>query len=163
MSEQPRALPHRPSLRYLKLEAKRRLSAGEFPTLDQAQLAIAREHGQPSWTTLKQTIDAASQATAQLVWVISRFATADSPEWTPPTHDELRQHFDDRYLSLVPPDWLLRLFRTLAPHLRAGLTDLQTEPPHLRARLGTMRVEATTEPAPPHRLSQLEFYPATNT
>ena len=29
----PRALPESPSLRHLKLEAKRRLAAGEFPAL----------------------------------------------------------------------------------------------------------------------------------
>jgi len=40
-----RALPDRPNLRYLRLEAKRRLAAGEFATLHDAQTAIAREHG----------------------------------------------------------------------------------------------------------------------
>src|ERR1700684_3027954 len=57
MSDQPRPLPGQPSLRYLKLEARRRLAAGEFGTLHDAQLAIAREHGQPSWTALKQLIE----------------------------------------------------------------------------------------------------------
>jgi hypothetical protein len=32
-SQVPRTLPDRPSLRHLKLEAKRRLAAGEFGTL----------------------------------------------------------------------------------------------------------------------------------
>ena len=64
MSDQPRALPDQPSLRYLKVEAKRRLSAGEFATLHEAQLAIAREHGLPSWTALKEYVSAGpSQAT----------------------------------------------------------------------------------------------------
>ena len=58
MSDQSRALPGQPSLRYLKLEAKRRLSAGEFATLHDAQLAIAREHGQSSWTALKTLVEA---------------------------------------------------------------------------------------------------------
>src|ERR1700738_3512571 len=49
-----RTLPARPSLRHLKLEAKRRLAAGEFATLHDAQSAIAREHGLPSWARLKQ-------------------------------------------------------------------------------------------------------------
>ena len=39
-----RSLPERPDLRYLKLEAKRRLAAGQFPSLHDAQAAIAREH-----------------------------------------------------------------------------------------------------------------------
>lgn len=60
MSDQSRALPDRPSLRYLELEAKRRLTAGEFATLHQAQLAITREHGLPSWTALKEHIKAAA-------------------------------------------------------------------------------------------------------
>ena len=42
MSDQPRPLPGQPSLRYLKLEARRRLAAGEFGTLHDAQLAVAR-------------------------------------------------------------------------------------------------------------------------
>ena len=63
MSDQPRSshsrsLPDRPSLRFLKLEARERLAAGEFATLHDAQLAIAREHGPPSWAALKQLIAA---------------------------------------------------------------------------------------------------------
>jgi len=58
VSDQPRVLPGQPSLRYLKVEAKRRLAAGEFATLHDAQLAIAREHGHSSWAKLKQQIDA---------------------------------------------------------------------------------------------------------
>ena len=45
MSESSRSLPDQPSLRFLKLEARRRLAAGEFRALHEAQLAIAREHG----------------------------------------------------------------------------------------------------------------------
>jgi hypothetical protein len=159
LSDQSRALPDRPSLRYLKLEAKRRLAAGEFATLDQAQLTIAREHGMSSWAALKQHVEAGSHALAQLRWVIARFASADSPQWTAPDDVELRQHFDDRYLSLVPQDWLNRLFGAVATHLRAGLADVHAEPLHLRARVGDMRVEAATEAEPPHRLRQLRFHP----
>lgn len=88
MSDQPRRLPDRPSLRYLKIEAKRRLSTGEFATLHEAQLAIAREHGLPSWTALKERIEAenpASHALTHLRWVMSRFTAAGTPGWTPPT------------------------------------------------------------------------------
>jgi hypothetical protein len=159
LSDQSRALPDRPSLRFLKLEAKRRLAAGEFATLDQAQLAIAREHGLPSWTALKQHIETASHALARMRWVVSRFAAADAPEFTPPDEEELRRHFDDRYLGLVPPDWLNRLFSTIARQLREDLAEVRAEPLRLRARLGDLRVEATTEDAPPYRLRQLRFYP----
>ena len=106
MSDQPRPLPGQPSLRYLKLEARRRLAAGEFGTLHDAQLAIAREHGQPSWTALKQLIETrlaqpGHPALTHLQWVISRFGGADGREWAPPSADELREHFTDDYLLQV--------------------------------------------------------------
>ena len=103
MSDQPRPLPGQPSLRYLKLEARRRLAAGEFGTLHDAQLAIAREHGQPSWTALKQLIESrlaqlGHPALTHLRWVISRFGGADGPDWAAPADDELSEHFTDRFL-----------------------------------------------------------------
>ena len=61
---QPRGLPEHPSLRYLKIEAKRRLAAGEFATLHDAQLAIAREHGLPSWAALKAHIESQTESQA---------------------------------------------------------------------------------------------------
>jgi hypothetical protein len=64
MPRGPRSLPDRPSLRYLKLEAKRRLAAGEFSALHDAQAAIAREHGQPGWTALRQLTCGQSQRKA---------------------------------------------------------------------------------------------------
>ena len=95
MSDQSRQFPSQPSLRYLKLEAKRRLAAGEFSTLHDAQLAIAREHGLSSWTTLKQHVESqtesqprpagpAAYALDQVRWVIARFAEADRPAGWPP-------------------------------------------------------------------------------
>jgi hypothetical protein len=90
LSDQPRALPDQPSLRYHKVEAKGRLSAGEFATLHEAQLAIAREHGLPSWTALKEYIGAgpsqASPVLSQARWVISRFGEAGTPGWTVRRH-----------------------------------------------------------------------------
>src|SRR6266540_2362399 len=102
----PRSLPRRPSLRYLKLEAKRRLAAGEFAALHDAQAAIAWEHGLPNWTALKQLICGQAQqqshALAQVRWVIARFRDAGEPGWIAPDDDELRLHFDDQFLSEVP-------------------------------------------------------------
>ena len=76
MSGGSRSLPVRPSLRFLKLEAKRRLAAGEFTTLHEAQAAMAREHGLPSWAGLKQACatppEPESHALDQLRWVASR-------------------------------------------------------------------------------------------
>ncbi|GIH22693.1 hypothetical protein Aph01nite_10030 [Acrocarpospora phusangensis] len=162
MSDQSRALPDRPSLRYLKLEAKRRLSAGEFATLQLAQLAIAREHGLPSWTALKEQIEAAgpaSHALTQVRWVMSRFAAADTPGWTPPDEEELRGHFDDDYLSLLPPGRLSGLLGSVAGQLREDLVDVRAEPRRLRARVAGLRVEAATGGEPPYRLRELRFYP----
>ena len=68
MSE-PRSLPARPSLRWLRDEAKRRRKAGEFPSLALAQLAVAREYGFRSWPLLRfhveaVTLDALERAAA---------------------------------------------------------------------------------------------------
>ncbi|GLZ31241.1 hypothetical protein Lesp02_34290 [Lentzea sp. NBRC 105346] len=157
MSAQSRQFPDRPSLRHLKVEAKRRLAAGEFDTLHDTQLAIAREHGFPSWTALKEHVE--GHALAQVRWMLSRFATADSPEWTVPDAGELRRHFADDYLDLLPPDRLPGLFGALAPQLRAGLTEVRAEPLRLRAKIAGLRVEAATEAEPPHRLRTLRLYP----
>lgn len=60
-----RSLPDRPSLRHLRDEAKARRRAGEFPKLALAQLAIAREHGFPSWSWLKLQVEARTLAGAE--------------------------------------------------------------------------------------------------
>src|SRR6266540_3753858 len=121
MPEGPRSFPSRPSLRYLKVEAKRRLAAGEFPTLNDAQAAIAREHGLPSWTALKQLIydqpQQQSHALSQLRWVIARFRDAGAQAWTAPSDHELRQHFDDRFLTETPPGELIAAITSVAAHL----------------------------------------------
>ena len=56
MPTEQRPLPTHPSLRYLKVAAKRRLAAAEFASLHDAQQAIAGEYGQPSWAALKEFI-----------------------------------------------------------------------------------------------------------
>src|SRR5581483_2793152 len=96
-----RSIPGRPSLRHVKLEAKRRLAAGEFAALHDAQAAIAREHGLPSWTALKQACAADNPALAHVQWIVGRFRAAGQPGWTPPGDDELRQHFDDVFLAAI--------------------------------------------------------------
>ena len=129
MSDQSRALPDQPSLRYLKLEAKRRLSAGEFATLHDAQLAIAREHGQPSWTALKTLVEAGpGPALAQVNWVISRFRDAGGPGWTAPGDAELREHFEEQYLRLVPADTMARILGGVAEQLRGELDGHPRDP-----------------------------------
>jgi hypothetical protein len=150
--------PDQPSLRYLKLEAKRRLSAGEFATLHDAQLAIAREHGQSSWTALKQLVEA-GPALTRARWVISRFAGAGGPGWAAPADAELREHFDEDYLRLVPATTMTRALTRVAGQLRGDLVVTTQTPLGLRAEISGLRLEAAAQPAPPHRLTMLRLYP----
>ena len=173
MSGGSRSLPARPSLRFLRLEAKRRLAAGEFPTLHEAQIAIAWEHGLPSWAGLKQ-VCAQSQppeppeppepgqetyALAQLRWVISRFSDADRPGWTPPADDELAEHFDDRLLAAVPAGRLVAELSKTAPDLREELVVIGQAPLQAHVQLAGMRYLAEVDAHPPHRLTGLRGFP----
>jgi CubicO group peptidase (beta-lactamase class C family) len=163
LSDQPRALPDQPSLRYLKVEAKRRLSAGEFATLHETQLAIAREHGLPSWTALKEHISAgpgqASPALSQARWVISRFGEAGTPGWTAPGDGELGEHFDAQFLRLVPPETLVSTLAGAAAGLRAELVTTLETPLRLRGQIGGLQLEAVVAADPPHRLTGLRLFP----
>jgi len=157
-----RSLPGRPNLRHLKLEAKRRMAAGEFPSLHEAQAAIAWEHGLPSWAALKQRVDAGldSHALDQLRWIISRFAGAGEPGWTAPAEDELREHFGDRFLSVLPPAALVETISTVAADLRDGeLVVLGQTPLQAYVELNGMRYIAVAEAEPPHRLEGLRGLP----
>lgn len=163
MSVQPRSLPDQPSLRYLKVEAKRRLSAGEFETLHDAQLTIAREHGFSSWSALRQVINAQAgpggYASAQLNWLISRFAGADAAGWTAPTDAEMRDHFTERFLGVVTQERLVRTLVGRAEQLRDEVVLTSVEPMCVRAQMGGMQFEAAVDPAEPHRLGGLLLYP----
>ena len=158
-----RSLPVRPSLRFLKIEAKRRLAAGEFTTLHDAQAAIAREHGLPSWAGLKQACaqrpEPESHALDQLHWVISRFSAADAPGWTAPGEDELRQHFDDRFLAVLPPGALVEQISKMAADLRAELIVLSAAPLEAVVQLAGLRYYAVADATPPHRLAGLRGFP----
>ena len=159
MSGQSRALPRRPSLWYLKLEAKRRLAAGEFTTLHDAQLAIAREHGLPSWAALKARAVAAagpeSPALTQMRWVITRLRGADGAAWTPPDDGELRAHFGERFLTVVPPVTLVSTLTRVAAQLREELVVTSESSLRVRAQLGDLQVEAAAdEPAGTDRAGQ---------
>jgi CubicO group peptidase (beta-lactamase class C family) len=159
-----RSLPGRPSLRYLKLEAKRRLAAGEFAALHDAQAAIAGEHGLPSWTALRQLIcdppQQESHALAHLRWVIARFRDAGEPAWTAPGDEELRQHFDNRFLSEVPAGQLIAAITSVAADLREEPIVIGQAPLSAHVQLGGLEVFAAAEADPPHRLIGLQA-PAT--
>jgi CubicO group peptidase (beta-lactamase class C family) len=158
-----RSLPGRPNLRHLKLEAKRRVAAGEFPSLHEAQAAIAWEHGLPSWTALKEQVNTpqGSHALDQLRWVISRFAGAGEPGWTAPGEDELSQHFDERFLSALPPPALIATISRAAADLRDGeLVVLGQTPEQAYVELNGVQYLAAAEPEPPHRLIGLRGLPS---
>jgi CubicO group peptidase (beta-lactamase class C family) len=163
MPGRPRALPRRPSLRYLKLEAKHRLAAGEFAALHDAQTAIAWEHGLPSWTALKQLICGQAQqeshALPQLRWVIARFRDAREPAWTAPDDRELRQHFDDRFLTEVPGAQLVAAITSVAEDLREEPTVIGRAPLEARVQLAGLEVFASVEADRPHRLTGLQAFP----
>lgn len=57
-----RALPPRPNLRHLKDQAKELVKTGAAASLAQAQLAVARSYGFPSWTRLKAHVESLGEA-----------------------------------------------------------------------------------------------------
>jgi ankyrin repeat protein len=57
-----RPLPDRPSLRHLKLQAKDLLKSGAVSSLADAQFAVARSYGFPSWPALKAHVDSLQEA-----------------------------------------------------------------------------------------------------
>lgn len=159
MSDAPRPMPGRPSLRYLKLEAKRRLAAGEFPALHDAQLVIAREHGVSSWTALKQLISDQglldSHVLAQLRWIAARFHDAGQPGWTPPDEAQLRQHFSDTFLSSRPAGQLEQAIARYAAGLGDDVVVLAQSPLTVRVEIGGLQVFASAEPEPPHKINAM--------
>jgi CubicO group peptidase (beta-lactamase class C family) len=163
MPVEPRSLPSRPSLRYLKLEAKRRLAEGEFSALHDAHVAIAREYGLPSWAALKQLIGSQtgpeSHALAQLRWVVSRFRDAGRPGWAAPGEPEMRQHFADRFLTAFPPGRLITGIASVAGDLRHELVVVDQAPLHARIQIAGLEYVAVAEADPPHRLTGLQGYP----
>jgi CubicO group peptidase (beta-lactamase class C family) len=162
MANSARSLPARPSLRHLKLEAKRRLAAGEFPALHAAQLAIAREHGQPSWAALKKLIDGQpgqeSHVLPHLRWAASRFRGAGAPGWLPPDADELRQHFTDELLRRIPPGELIAAITEVAAsthhaHVVTGI------PLAAQVRCAGLQLVMMVEADPPHRVTRARRFP----
>jgi len=155
-----RALPEHASLRHLKLEAKRRRTAGEFSSLHDAQLAIAREHGQPSWAALRAAVTGAGaggegHAVTQLRWIAARFGGAGEPGWLAPDEAELREHFTGEFLAAVPPDRLVARITAVAPVLREELAVTIDTPFTAQGQLSGHLVMAVTEPRPPYRLTSV--------
>jgi CubicO group peptidase (beta-lactamase class C family) len=158
LSDQFRALPHQPNLRHLKIEAKRRLASGEFPTLNAAQLKIAREHGFASWAKLKESVEP-DTAVGHVRWVVTRFRDAGTPGWTAPGEDELQAHFHEHYLDLVHVSTLVETLEKVAPQLHEDLVVSHASRHEVRAQIADLRVEAVTESDPRSRLTTLRMYP----
>src|ERR1700678_2434320 len=162
MSSPPRALPDRPSLRFLKLEAKRRCAAGEFAALHDAQAAIAHDHGLPDWAALKLLIADAQQeshALTQLRWIIGRFSGAGQPGWTAPDDAEMRGHFAESFLAAIPAERFIAGAARIATGLPSELTVTAQAPLHARVRIADLEYIAQVEPDPPHRITFLRGHP----
>ena len=161
ISQAGRILPDQPSLRFLRVEAKRRVAAGEFPALHAAQAAIAREHGLPTWIALKARIEQRSDGPAlgHLRWVIARFRDADRPGWAAPAPAELAEHFDQQVLAAVPPATLTAEIARLAPDLRSELTVIGQAPLQVQVQLAGLRYFAVAAAEPPHLLTGLRGFP----
>ena len=162
MSESSRSLPDQPSLRFLRLEARRRLAAGEFTALWEAYLAIAREHGFSSWTALKQVVVSDSQPDPDeavldhLSWVVSRMAGASQPDWAPPTGQELAEHFEQSFFDRDPDGLLIGSLSVMARagRLRDEVTVITQRQGLIRAQAGDVRIETRGVGEPPHRLDR---------
>jgi CubicO group peptidase (beta-lactamase class C family) len=76
-----------------------------------------------------------------------------------PGDDELREHFDDHFLRLVPPETLVRTLTGVVSRLREELVVTLETPLRLRAQIGGMQLEAAAAAGPPHRLTGLRLYP----
>jgi CubicO group peptidase (beta-lactamase class C family) len=163
MAGSARTLPAQPNLRHLKVEARRRVKSGEFPALYEAQLAIAREHGQPSWAALKELVCGQSPeescALAQLKWIISRFADADAPGWTAPGEQELRQHFHDEFLGRIGADKLVGIITGMAADLREEYVVAGLSPLSVQLQLAGWQIHAMADTRPPHRLKIVTRFP----
>jgi CubicO group peptidase (beta-lactamase class C family) len=161
----PRVLPGRPSLRHLKLEAKRRVAAGEFAALWEAQLVIAREHGLPSWRALRELIAAKSArqslALPHLRWVESRFRKSGRPGWVPPDAHELRQHFTEDLLGrATSPGQVIETITCAAADLREGYTLTAVGPLTALIKSPSRRlIVATVEADPPHLVNRARSFP----
>lgn len=139
------------------------MKSGEFPALYEAQLAIAREHGQPSWATLKELVCGQSQpesrALSQLRWIKSRFADAGAPGWAAPDDQELRLHFHDEFLTRVGVDKLVETITGMAVDLREEVVVADFSPLAVQVQLAGWQVHVVADARPPHRLKAVNRFP----
>ena len=91
--------------------------------------------------------------------MVSRFSAADAPGWTAPDENELRQHFDDRFLALIPPGALVEQTSKMAADLRTDLVVISQGPLEAQVQLAGLRYFAAADATPPHRLIGLQGFP----
>ena len=126
---------------------------------------MAREHGLPNWAALKQACTEPardsqdSHALAQLRWIVARFSGAGEPGWTPPGDNELREHFDDRFLAVIPAGELAGAIAKVAADLRQEFRVIGRGPFQAMVELAGLRYIAEVDPAPPYRLTGLRGFP----
>ncbi|MGH3165149.1 MAG: MarR family winged helix-turn-helix transcriptional regulator [Trebonia sp.] len=91
--------------------------------------------------------------------MVSRFREADSATWARPAGEEVREHFTERFLSAVPPGTIIDMFAKAAASFREDLVVFdETGDGGVRAQAGGLRVEASADADPPHRLASLLVY-----
>ncbi len=90
--------------------------------------------------------------------MLSRFEDADSPSWTAPADDELRQHIDDGFLRVVPPAQLIATLSPLAARLREDLVIAEATPTMVRGRIADRHVNAFVASEAPNRLLALRMF-----
>ena len=86
-----------------------------------------------------------------------RFSGAGRPGWTAPGEDELRQHFDDRFLAAIAPGTLAEQASQMG--LRGELVVISQAPLEVQVELAGLRLMAAADAAPPHRLTGLRGFP----
>ena len=159
MSESSRSLPDQPSLRYLKLEARRRLAAGEFPPCTRrsspSRVSMAFRAGRrSSWPSAT-----ASQTRTRTCSIIS---AGSSPGWRArasrtglrPQNKNLAEHFEQSYLDRVTPGRLIEGLSGMARNWSLGdeVTVITERPRFILARVGGVRITTVGADEPPHRL-----------
>ena len=162
-SAQARLLPARPSLRHLKIEAKRR-HAPRGSSQPARRPGRHRPRARPARLGRAQAglypIAAQDgQALTHVRWIVDRFRDAGGPGWTAPGEDEFSQHFDDRFLAAIPADRLAETIAQNAADLRAELTVIRQVPLEAQVQLAGLRYVAIVTPEPPHRLIGLRGFP----
>ncbi|MDE3196158.1 MAG: ankyrin repeat domain-containing protein [Acidobacteriota bacterium] len=89
-----RQLPEKPNLEFLKKQAKELRQGGAYPNLAEAQHALAREYGFPSWAELKVYVEARSMTPGQSLTAAIRAQDAVRVRQLLDRHPQLKAAID---------------------------------------------------------------------